>query len=94
MKGLNLDIFRPTVIVVEVSDKTQERELDNILLNHRYYKSIKLVENIFYLSDQVLEEGILNREFEIVLTHTQHPLDTDGDLRKVVKINTKKVTSQ
>lgn len=90
LQGVNLDIFRPLVIVVEADDKPQERELDNILLTHHYFKSIKMVNNIFYLRDQHLKERIMDREFEIMLTHTQHPLDTNGDVHQWVKFNTKK----
>jgi len=80
LKGLNLEKYRPRVMVIEADTPTDEEKLDRILLNAGYSKSIKIVNNVFYLLDKQKEEVLKNRKLEATLIHTQHPLDSDGDM--------------
>jgi FkbM family methyltransferase len=89
LKGLDFSNFRPKVIVAEADTKDQEQQIDRILLSHGYYKSIRLVSNIFYLAEKSMRRKIKGESFEVELIHTEHPLDNTGDIVTKKRINIK-----
>lgn len=90
LKGMNFEQVRPQVFVIESESAAHENELDEILFSHGYHKSISLGQNIFYVQDPDLERRIVNQRFNVVLKHTQHPLDQTGDSIKRQIIDTRR----
>jgi FkbM family methyltransferase len=89
LRGLDLKKYRPTVLVVESDDLNHESELDHLIIPNGYVKSLKLEQNIFYLDHPDLERRIKNKQFELEITHTKHPLDSGGDLHLKIHIDTR-----
>lgn len=79
LTGLDLERYRPRVMVIEADNPGDEQKLDGILLNAGYSKSLKIINNVFYLLDKSMENVLKNRKHLGMLVHTQHPLDNDGD---------------
>lgn len=90
MRGLDLGIYRPRVLLIESDSPRHERSLDNLIIPFGYSKSVKIGGNIFYLIDASMKRKIENRKFEPVLIHTQHPMDKCGDTRLKIRIDTAK----
>ena len=88
IQGLDFQVLKPSVIVVEVANETEEKKLDRILLKHEYSKSIKLANNLFYVAELDLSKKILNKTYQIDLLHTRHPLDLGEDAHVHKAINT------
>lgn len=89
LKGLDFEKYKPLILIVESDDSKHEAKLDKLVLGNGYIKSIKLAQNIFYLTNPIMEERIKNINLDIELIHTEHPLDNDGDTRTKVSIYTK-----
>jgi FkbM family methyltransferase len=77
--GLDLHRYRPRVMVIEADTPADEKKIDAILLPAGYVKSVKVVNNAFYLMEKSMASGLLNKQFDGILTHTRHPLDVNGD---------------
>jgi len=88
LKGLNFNKYKPTVIVVESDSQKHEQALDNLLLNNGYCKGTRLNQNIFYITDQSLSNNIANKQFNVELIHTRHPVDKGEDAYYKSTINT------
>lgn len=89
LKGLDFSEVKPLVMVIESEDAAHEKELDSILSNQGYIKSIRISGNVFFVLDRVYHRRIQDRVFtDIKVTHTQHPLDDEGDQTKFVTIKT------
>lgn len=82
LKGIAFDVYKPRVIVVESDDQQHEKQLDHLLLKNGYYKSIRVVNNIFYLLEKEMEKAIKNKTISGMVTYTEHPLDDGGDIVK------------
>jgi FkbM family methyltransferase len=88
MKGLDLSRHKPKVMVIESDNSQHEAQLDALILPHGYIKSVKLDVNLFYVRDKKMDESLKGKKLIIQLTHTQHPLDSDGDKKVNVTIDT------
>jgi FkbM family methyltransferase len=88
LQGIDFSIYKPDVMLIESDSPQHEQQLDEILEPYGYIKSVKVSKNIFYLLNPVLVKRIQNKNFRVSLTHTQHPLDDGGDIKKVVYVNT------
>lgn len=93
LKGLDLQKYRPVVIVVESDSKEQETELDEILLGNGYKKSIRVSSNIFYLANsRRLEKKVLGKAYFIDIIHTGNPFFPEDDVRHKVKLDLQRRT--
>jgi FkbM family methyltransferase len=88
LKGLDLSRHRPKVLVIESDNSQHEVQLDALILPHGYTKSVKLNVNQYYVRDKELDTSLRNKRFNAFITHTQHPLDMDGDKQLTVFIDT------
>ena len=88
LKGLDLSRHRPKVLVIESDNSQHEAQLDALILPHGYTKSVKLNVNQYYVSDKEMDKILKGKKFTADITHTQHPLDTDGDKELTVTIDT------
>ncbi len=88
MKGLDLSRHHPKVMVIESDDSQHEAQLDELILPYGYSKPIRLYANLFYVRDEALKKKLERRKIHVQLTHTQHPMDDNGDRTKSVTINT------
>ena len=89
LRGLDLQRFRPTVFVIESDSKEQKAQIDAILLPAGYHFLTSLSENLFYSLEKRHRSIIANQSFSnVCITHTRHPLDSDGDRDWVVPIHT------
>jgi FkbM family methyltransferase len=88
MKGLDLFRHRPKVMVIESDSPQHEAQLDKLILPHGYEKSLKLLGNLFYVRDKELGKRLVGKKQVVQLIHTQHPLDSGGDISKTVTIDT------
>jgi FkbM family methyltransferase len=79
LRGLDLHRFQPRVFVVESDHRTHEKALDRILLPAGYFKSFRIADNIFYITDRQLARLVSNKQFSVILRHTRHPLDAGAD---------------
>lgn len=79
LKGLDLSRHRPKVMIIESDDSQHEAQLDALILPHGYTKSVNLDVNLFYVRDKKMDKALKGRKLSFQLTHTQHPLDNDGD---------------
>ena len=90
LKGIDFDLYRPKVLVIESDEPHHESQLDEILIKMGYHKSVKVKNNVFYLADKTMEDIIKDEEYNITVIHTQHPLDTNGDTVKHLILNLKR----
>jgi FkbM family methyltransferase len=88
LKGLDLTRHRPRVMVIESDSPQHEAQLDALILPHGYTKSVNLNINLFYVRDKETDKALRGKRFTAHLTHTQHPLDKDGDKAITAKIET------
>lgn len=89
LKGMDLQRFRPTVMVLESDSKSQKAQMEDILLPAGYHFITSLSENLFYSLHKVHRSIIANKTFKnVCITHTEHPLDHNGDVDSVVDIQT------
>jgi FkbM family methyltransferase len=88
LKGLDLTRHRPKVMVIESDNPQHEAQLDALILPHGYTKSVNLNVNLFYVRDKEMGKVLRGKKPGIRLTHTQHPLDKDGDKEVIVDIDT------
>jgi FkbM family methyltransferase len=88
LKGLDILRHRPKVLVIESDSRQHEALLDEMILPHGYTKSVKLSVNQYYVSDKELDKALRGRKFTVRITHTQHPLDAEGDKELTVTLDT------
>jgi FkbM family methyltransferase len=88
LKGLDLIRHRPKVMVIESDNPQHEAQLDALILPQGYTKSVNLNVNLFYVRDKEMDKVLRGKKLGICLTHTQHPLDKDGDKEVIVNIDT------
>ena len=79
LRGLNLERYRPKVMIIESDDEEHEMQIDALILPFGYQKSINLEKNIFYLADPHMERALKSNKFKVHLLHTEHPMDKTGD---------------
>jgi len=90
LQGTDMNIYKPTVILVESDSKEHRAKIDNILLKNGYYFIASLRHNLFYSRVKEHRNLIGNKTFKGVnIIHTQHPLDDNGDIHKVINITTR-----
>jgi FkbM family methyltransferase len=87
LRSIDYHRHRPRVLIVECDSPEQEREIDEILLPAGYIKGFRLEANLFYCTERRLIAAVAGRGHAVTLTHTQHPLDHDGDRNVPVNIN-------
>ncbi len=81
VRGIDLEIYRPSVFVIESDSKEQESALDEILLPHGYMKLCRVSSNLFYVDERTdLADSLAGKKpIEARLIHTRHPLDSGED---------------
>lgn len=68
IRGLDLQRYRPRVMVIEIDGgKAEEDALDALILPHGYLRWISLGSNAFYLADEALAVPVRNRIFQAEL---------------------------
>lgn len=81
MQGINLKKFYPKVLVIESDSTDHEGNLDKIILNHNYYKLLKVSQNVYYIRKDVnFDEKEIFRKHLFELIQTLHPLDKGKDI--------------
>lgn len=88
LKGLDLTRHRPKVMVIESDSPLHEAQLDELILPHGYENFMKLFGNLFYVRDKELGKRLAEKKQEVQLIHTQHPLDSGGDISIAATIDT------
>ena len=88
LRGLDLNVYAPDVIVVESDSPIHEQSLDEQILLYPYTKLMKLYQNIIYAKKSGAPGSVVPGEYIFPLTHTRHPLDTDipGDITREVSL--------
>lgn len=89
MRGLDLDRYRPRIMVIEVDSTDQEAALDAMILSHAYHKSVRVGPNIFYIAEESLDAPVRNQLLAGEVLHTPHPLDGGTVRRHRVTIDTR-----
>lgn len=79
LKGFDLALHKPKVLIVESDSNEHEDKLDNIILANKYEKRLKIKQNIFYIRSDIGDKIVLNGIKRFKLITTQHPLDENGD---------------
>lgn len=91
LRGIDFKKYKPAVIVVESDSHEHRKGIEDMLCPAGYHAIGELSDNVFYSVDKGLASRVGNKVFrKIKLTHTQHPLDKDGDKTVVVDIGTGK----
>jgi FkbM family methyltransferase len=90
LSGLDFKKFSPSVLVVE-SDSDEHREkIAAMVTPHGYRLALDLGGNLFYSRLPDFEKTVSGKYFsQVPLTYTQHPLDKNGDVRKMISIDTR-----
>ncbi len=90
LRGIDFKVYRPTVMVIESDSPEHQKRIEEIVVPAGYVRIARLANNVFYSIDKALGERITDKVFKnIQITHTQHPLDEDGDKNMVVDIDTR-----
>jgi FkbM family methyltransferase len=79
LKGFDLALYKPKVLVIESDSNEHEDKLDSIILANEYEKRLKIKQNIFYIRSDIKNKTLLNGINRFKLITTQHPLDESGD---------------
>ncbi len=87
LQGLDLAQHRPRVIVIESEGVDREREIDSILLPGGYIKGFHVGTSIFYSREAALLHAVAGTCHDVLLTHTQCPLDQGGDQAQRVAVD-------
>ncbi len=87
LSGLDLAQHRPRLLVIECDGAEQERGLDEILLPAGYHKGFWVGANIFYCAEPELLQAVVGMRHEVLVTHTQHPMDKSGDQTYPVSVD-------
>jgi FkbM family methyltransferase len=85
LMGLDLTRHRPKLLVVESDTPDHARALDAIVLRAGYTRAFFFAGNLYYCLQPELVSQVAGRKFHVHLTHTEHPLDADGD-REVSRV--------
>ncbi|WP_243370863.1 FkbM family methyltransferase [Geotalea sp. SG265] len=90
LKGIDFNLYRPKVLVIEAETKEAETTIESIMVSHNYHKFYKLHQNLFFIANEVehLLDGFHKKQIYANVTHTQHPLDKDGDALITVSLST------
>jgi FkbM family methyltransferase len=88
LRGIDFTRYRPTVLVIESDGPDHEKAIEAVLAPHGYTKIYRIAENVFYLAGGVRRSHAPagKTPTRAVVTHTQHPLDADGDQKVTVTI--------
>jgi len=90
LEGLDLNKYRPHIIIIESDTKEQLQKLNSILNKHKYALVGKLGDNLFYSINKKDARYIHNRLFKnIELIHGGNPIDKEADITKTVNIDTR-----
>jgi len=89
LMGMDMDVYQPTVVMVESDSKEHRSKIDSILLNKGYKFIASLRHDLFYSRVKDHKKLIGNKTFNgVEIVHTQHPLDNNGDVHKIVNVKT------
>lgn len=86
LKGLDLNKYRPKVLLVESDTKEHEDLLTEIIVPMNYIKFCRIKQNIFFISDNI-EIPELDNSYLVELIHTNHPLDNVTEKSKPFEVN-------
>lgn len=80
LKGLNLEKHQPIVIILEADTYDIIKEYDKILSQYKYFPITKIKNNVIFSRKKEYRKIINKKTFKAVeLTHTEHPLDSNGN---------------
>ncbi len=79
LRGLDLNRYRPRVLVVEADSATDENRVSGFLQPAGYACLGKVANNCFYLPRQRIEYGLHQTRLQGMVRHTRHPLDEGED---------------
>ena len=75
LKGLNLETYRPRILVIEANTPADETKLDNFLVEQRrYFKAKRLSENIFYCRESSDAQELKKIDIRNYVSMSPHPL--------------------
>lgn len=81
LKGLNLEIYRPRILVIEANTSADETKLDNFLVGQRkYFKAKRLSENVFYCRESSDAQKLITINIKSYVSTSPHPLGEKYDL--------------
>jgi FkbM family methyltransferase len=90
LRGIDFNIYKPKVMVIEADSPKHKKHIDEILLPAGYFVIGALLSNVFYTTDKALVAKFRGKHFKgVTLLHTEHPLDKDGDNSVTVDIQLK-----
>jgi len=88
LQGLDLHVYRPTVLVVEVDNPETALALDDQLLPFGYIRSVQLASNLFYVISSTYHQQIVGKVYQhIKLIQTPHPVDGGEGLTREITLD-------
>lgn len=74
LRGFDLDVYRPRVLVIEANTEEDEKGLDSYLTGRGYQKARRVVENVFYCRDAADAATLRAIDIKCDLVVSEHPL--------------------
>lgn len=87
LKGLDFNIYKPKIMVLEVHNNKYTLEMKEYLENKSYHLVLRIKNNVFFTLDEHIIQNIKNKILDINLIHTAHPLDKKQNVNQKVIIN-------
>jgi FkbM family methyltransferase len=85
IQGLNLNKYKPKVLLIESDTKEHENLLTEIIVPMNYNKFCRIKQNIFFI-EMSFNFPELKSKYNINLTHTKHPVDIGSDSTMPVEV--------
>jgi FkbM family methyltransferase len=90
LQGLDFRRHRPSVLVVESDSPGHRQKIDELLSAQGYRLALDFRGNLYYSVLPDFKNAVADRLYpNVLLTHTQHPLDKTGDEQRIVSIDTR-----
>lgn len=85
VRGLDLDRYRPDLVLVEADEPGQAEEIRRAFEDAGYQPPLTMQANHFFFLEQARAERAA-RPIEAEVLHTEHPCDDTGDARHRVRV--------
>lgn len=82
LRGFDLSVYRPTVIVIEANDPSSEKEIKEYLTGNNYYFSKKLGVNLFFCENELASNKLKSIDVVCEIEKQLHPLGEKYTLPK------------
>lgn len=95
LRGFDLSVYRPMVIVIEANDTYSEKEITEYLIRNHYFFSRKLGVNLFFCENKLASNKLKSIDIACELEKQIHPLGEKYTLPKFLSeqsVENKKVT--